>query len=224
MKADLLQAVVIEPPQKADACVIWLHGLGADGHDFVDAVPALNLPRQHSIRFVFPHAPSQPVTLNQGMIMPAWYDIQTLNSEGLQDEHGLKKSAQAINRLIMAAMEQGIASSRIFLFGFSQGGALALHTALRFEHPLAGVCALSAYLPLPAQCSVERHAANQQIPIFLAHGVADPVVAFFIGEQSYTFLKKMGYPVQWHTYPMEHSVCLPELAELGRWMQNMLVS
>lgn len=221
-ETNLLQAVVIEPPQKVDACVIWLHGLGANGHDFVEALAYLNLPPQHGIRFIFPHAPLQPVTINQGMVMPAWYDIAGLDITAKQDEMGVKKSAHAIAAIIMAAMQEGIASERIFLFGFSQGGALALHTALRFEYPLAGVASLSAYLPLHESLEKEHHPINKNIPIFLAHGTMDPVVSYEIGQQSYTFLSTLGYNLQWHSYPMDHTVSLPELNELGKWMQAIL--
>lgn len=216
--AVMLDACRVDPKQETDACIIWLHGLGADGYDFVNVVPSLGLPSTHTIRFIFPHAPSQPVTINGGLVMPAWYDILGPDLDAMQDAVGIKKSEQAIKALLTQIMSQGIDSSRIILIGFSQGGALALHTALRFEAPLGGVVALSAYLPLHDAVMNERHLANQQIPIFMAHGFADPVVPYWVGQKSFQYLTSAGYSPSWHSYPIPHTVYLPELSDIGNWI------
>lgn len=221
-EATLLAAEIIEPPSHASATVIWLHGLGADGYDFVDVVPSLGLPGNHDIRFIFPHAPKMPITMNGGMIMPAWYDIGAIDLRAVQDEQGIRKSEQAILRLIQAEMEKGISSQRILLVGFSQGGALALHTALRFTQPLAGAMVLSAYLPLQDLLQQDMHSANRQLPIFMAHGFMDTVVSYWIGQQSCTALQAAGYQVDWHSYPMAHTVSLTELHDIGAWIKNAL--
>ncbi len=217
-----LEAITIEPKRIADACIIWLHGLGADGHDFKDVVPSLGLAKDHAIRFVFPHAPTLPVTINGGMLMPAWYDIAALDFKATQDEKGIRHSEKSIRALIDKTLLQGIKSKRIILMGFSQGGALALHTALRFDQPLAGVGVLSAYLPIHHLLSEERNIANSQLSIFMAHGLADPVVPYMMGQASYGWLKSAGYTPAWHAYPMEHSVCYEELQDIGKWIQTQL--
>lgn len=222
MTEALLDAEIIEPKNKADACVIWLHGLGADGHDFVDVVPSLGLPREHQIRFIFPHAPTMPITMNGGMVMPAWYDIGAIDLRAVQDEKGIKKSEGAIKALIEAQIQSGIKSERIILAGFSQGGALALHTALRYPRPLAGVMVLSAYLPLQELLAKEMHAVNSRIPLFMAHGFMDTVVSYWIGQQSCTHLQAAGFEVDWHSYPMAHTVSLSELHDIGVWIKNAL--
>lgn len=222
MTEALLDAEIIEPNSKADACVIWLHGLGADGHDFVDVVPSLGLPSGHRIRFVFPHAPSMPITMNGGMVMPAWYDIGAIDLRAVQDEKGIKKSEIAIKAMIEAQIQAGIKSERIILAGFSQGGALALHTALRYPKPLAGVMVLSAYLPLQDLLMKEKHAVNAHIPLFMAHGFMDTVVSYWIGQQSCTHLQAAGFEVDWHSYPMAHTVSLSELHDIGVWIKNAL--
>lgn len=222
MVAALLPAEIIEPTKTADACVIWLHGLGADGHDFVDAVPSLGLDSSHQIRFIFPHAPMMPITMNGGMVMPAWYDIGAIDLRAAQDEAGIKNSEQAIWALINNQIQQGIKSERIILAGFSQGGAVALHTALRYSKPLAGAIVLSSYLPLQDLLVKEKHSANEKLKIFMAHGFMDSVVSYWIGQQSCTHLQTAGFAVDWHSYPMAHTVSLSELHDIGAWIKNAL--
>jgi phospholipase/carboxylesterase len=218
----VFDAITIEPNKKADAVVIWLPGLGADGYDFVDAVPSLGLGQDHSIRFIFPHAPSQPVTLNNNFVMPAWYDIFALEFNAPEDEKGIKQAEEILGKLIDSVITQGIASTRIFLLGFSQGGALAIHTALRFNKPLAGVGVLSGWLPLRSLLLKEQHVANANIPIFMGHGSQDPLVPEKMGQYSYKLITEAGHEVDWHSYPMEHTVCLPELKDIGKWIQQCL--
>lgn len=216
------KAIVIEPKVKADACVIWLHGLGADGNDFVDAVPLLSLPQNHTIRFIFPHAPKLPVSINAGMIMPAWYDIIALDLEGAQDEKGIRLSEQSIKKMITDVIEEGISPARIFLLGFSQGGALALHTALRYEKLLGGVASLSGYLPLHPFLAKEINVINKQLPIFMAHGFMDPVVSYWMGQKSLACLQGAGFQVDWHSYPIMHTISVPEMHDLGNWILHIL--
>lgn len=215
-------AITIEPKQKADACIIWLHGLGADGGDFAGVVPSLGLADKHAIRFIFPHAPDRPVTLNAGYIMPAWYDIVAIDFRAPQDEKGIKESEKNLQALIHQQIKAGIPCKRILLMGFSQGGALALHTALRFEQPLAGVGVLSGYLPLHPTLAHEKHSANATIPIFMAHGTRDPVVPYVMGQQSFERLQQAGFNPVWHPYPMEHTVCIQELIDIGQWINHQL--
>ena len=218
---DALQAIVIEPEGKASACVIWLHGLGADGHDFEAIVPELNLPEGHGVRFVFPHAPYMPVTINQGYVMRAWYDILSMEIAATQDEAGIRRSSDQLRALIQQQIQNGIDPGRIVLAGFSQGGAIALYTALRFEQPLAGLMALSTYLPLENQLAAERSEANRDISIFMAHGTRDPIVPHALGVQTRRVLKDLDYAVEWHEYAMEHSVCLEEIGDIGRWIKTV---
>lgn len=222
MTVALLDVVKVEPKREADACVIWLHGLGADGHDFVNVIPNLGLSKNHGIRFIFPHAPKQPVTINGGLVMPAWYDIAAIDLDSAQDEVGLKKSEMALRGLLHQQTEQGIYSDRIVLMGFSQGGALALHTALRLDKPLAGVGVLSSYLPLHQQVEEEQCVENDTISIFMAHGFMDPVVPYWIGQKSFAMLEKLGYEPTWHAYAMPHTVCLQELSDIGQWLRSVL--
>jgi len=217
-----LQGIVIEPPAKADACVIWLHGLGADGHDFEPIVPELGLPAGHGIRFVFPHAPYLPVTINQGYEMRAWYDILSMEIAARHDEDGIRRSAQQLRGLIEQQCESGIDSKRIVLAGFSQGGAIVLYTALRYKHPLAGIMALSSYLPLEDSLALERDEANRDTPIFMGHGTRDPIVPYALGVQTRRVLKDLDYKVEWHEYAMEHSVCLEEITAIGLWLRKVL--
>lgn len=217
-----LEYVCVEPSNKADACVIWLHGLGADGHDFADITPALNLPSNHGVRFIFPHAPSRPVTLNAQMVMPAWFDIYGLDFDGKVDEEGIASAERAVQKLIESQIQSGIPSNRIFIIGFSQGGALALHTALRYQKPLAGVVGLSTYLPLHEDLADKGSHSNKQLPIFLAHGLADPIVPYWMGQKSLTCLQEAGYQPAWHSYPIAHTVSLPECQDLGQWMARVL--
>lgn len=202
--------------------VIWMHGLGADGYDFAPIVPELQLPTSPGVRFVFPHAPVQPVTINNGMMMRAWYDIKLPNLAMREDEAGIRQSEQAIRALIMRENQRGIPTSRIVLAGFSQGCAMALHTSLRLEEKLAGVVGLSGYLPLADMLENERQAANQQTPIFLAHGSMDPVVTINRAEASRDRLQSLGYQVSWHTYPMPHSVCAQEVFDIASYLRQVI--
>jgi phospholipase/carboxylesterase len=215
-------AVVLAPAAPATASVIWLHGLGADGHDFVPIVPELKLPPAPGIRFVFPHAGVRPVTLNMGMRMRAWYDIKTLTAEGRADEAGLRESIAVVEALISAEKAGGIASARIVVAGFSQGGALALHAALRHSEPLAGILALSAYLPLQAALASELAEANRQTPILMCHGQHDPVLPLPLGVAACNWLRSAGYKVEWKEYPMQHQVSLPEILDIAAWLRARL--
>jgi phospholipase/carboxylesterase len=220
----LLPCVEIETAPHPTTAVIWLHGLGADGNDFAGLVPELNLRDCPPIRFVFPHAPSMPVTVNAGYVMPAWYDIFGFDSSARQDAQGIQKSQKAVESLIANEVARGIPHERIVLAGFSQGCAMALHTGLRLLDPLAGIIALSGYLPLSEQLAQERHAANAATPIFMAHGTHDPVVALARGESSHRQLAALGYAVQWHTYPMEHAVHPREIADISAFLTQVLGS
>ena len=204
------------------ASVIWLHGLGASGDDFAAIVPELDLSACPPIRFVFPHAPSLPVTLNGGYVMPAWYDIRGTDLVSLQDDAGIRHSASAIEALIEFEASRGIPFENIVLAGFSQGCAMALHTGLRFRHRLAGIMALSGYLPLADTLVAERAPANAPTPIFMAHGSMDPVVVPARGESSRDLLSSLGHPVQWHSYPMQHSVHPLEIADIATFLARVL--
>lgn len=208
-------------PQQADFAVIWLHGLGADGHDFEAIVPELRLPKQPSVHFVFPHAPIRPVTLNGGMAMRAWYDIYDLDRKARQDLDGIRQSQAQVEELIAAENERGIPNERIVLAGFSQGGAIALHTGLRVKRPLRGIMALSTYLPVHDRLLVEREDANQQTPIFFAHGQFDPVLPMTMGKASADLLTQHGHQVEWHDYPMPHSVSPHEIIDIREWLQGL---
>ena len=196
--------------------MLWLHGLGADGHDFEPIVPELGL--RFPVRFVFPHAPVRPVTINGGMAMRAWYDILGFDRGAREDAAGIRASAAAVVALVDREIERGMAPERIVLAGFSQGGAIALHTALREPRPLAGVLALSTYLPLAATLASERSAANARVPIFMAHGTGDTVLPLSLAETSRAALQALGYAVEWHTYPMAHSVSIEEISAIGAWL------
>ena len=212
--------VYAEPDAAPSAAVIWLHGLGADGFDFVPVAEALALPTP--LRYLFPNAPLRPITLNGGMPMRGWYDILSLDRNGLQDETGVRASAARVDGLIQAQIEAGIAAERIILAGFSQGGAIALHTALRHPLRLGGLLALSTYLPLAGQLASEASAANRDLPILMCHGTRDPVLPAKLGEDSRDALRAMGYSVQWQDYPMEHQVCLEEIELIGSWLRLRL--
>ncbi len=214
----MLEVVELNPEKNPVGTVIWLHGLGADGHDFEPVVPELRLPQELPLRFVFPHAPVIPVTLNGGMSMRAWFDVLSLDRSGRQDEAGIRASAREVEALISRELERGISLSRIVLAGFSQGGAIAVFAALRYPAALAGVLALSTYMPLEAALAEERVEANQKTPIFLAHGSADPVLPIQLGEHLHRTLKNMEYPVAWHSYPMPHSVCAEEIADIRAFL------
>jgi phospholipase/carboxylesterase len=216
-----LETVEIEPAAPADAAIVLMHGLGADGHDFEPLAGELGLGPAPAVRWVLPHAPFRSVTINRGFRMRAWYDIASLDGSA-EDEGGIVESARAIRGLIARERERGIASDRIVVAGFSQGGALALHTALREPSRLAGVIALSTYLPLASKLEREAHPANAAVPVFMAHGSHDPVLPFVLGQRSCELLRARGYDVDWHTYPMAHSVCAEEIAALRDWLARVL--
>ena len=220
--ADLLEAIEVETAPDPTAAVIWMHGLGADGHDFEPIVPELGLPARFAVRFVFPHAPMRPVTLNMGMRMRAWYDIRTLTAEGRADEEGLRASLARVKELIAAERALGIAPGRIVIAGFSQGAATALHVALRHPEPLAGVLALSSYLPLQATLAAELSEANKATPILMCHGQQDPVLPIALGLAACNWLRAAGYRVEWKEYPMQHQVSLPEIADIAAWLRARL--
>lgn len=216
-----LPAVVIEPARPATASVIWLHGLGADGYDFEPIVPALGL-GSAPVRFIFPHAPHRPVTINSGYVMRAWYDIAQPELNKGEDESGMRDSEQHLRTWIEHEKALGIPAAKIVLAGFSQGGAIALHTGLRYPERLAGIMALSSYLPLADTVDEERHAANSDVPIFMAHGLEDPVVPLHLAQQSLARLEAHGNPVEWHDYPMPHSVCQQEIEDIANWLTAVL--
>lgn len=219
----LLDCIEHETGPQPTHSVIWLHGLGADGHDFAPIVPELRLPASPAIRFVFPHATIQPVTINGGMAMRSWYDILTPNLVKREDEAGIRVSEQAIQGLIARENGRGVPTSRIVLAGFSQGCAMTLHTGIRLKEKLAGLMGLSGYLPLIDMAAQERHSANATTPIFLAHGTHDPVVTLERAEASRAKLVELGYSVQWHTYPMPHSVCAQEIDDISSFLQSVLL-
>ncbi len=218
----LLDTIEIESAPNPGAAVIWLHGLGASGDDFAAIVPELDLNGCAPIRFVFPHAPTMPVTINNGYVMPAWYDIFAADLVRREDAPGIQASARAIEALIADQVARGVRPEHIVLAGFSQGCAMALHTGLRHPARLAGIMALSGYLPLAGSLAAERHPANQHTPIYMAHGTVDPVVVLARAEDSRKALEALGYPVQWHTYPMPHSVHPQEVADISRFLQTVL--
>jgi len=220
--SETLPAIEIETKPKPSHTVIWLHGLGADGNDFVPVVKELKLPPL-GIRFVFPHAPMRPVTINGGFVMRAWYDIAYQELAFKEDERGLRESQKLIEELIVRENTRGIPSSRIVLAGFSQGGVLALQTGLRQSKPLAGLMALSSYLPMSPMIEVERNAASNSVPIFMGHGITDNIVPLALGKMSRDTLIKLGYEVDWHQYTMPHSVCPEELADIGVWLKRVLL-
>ncbi len=216
--------LVIEPPEPATASIIWLHGLGADGHDFEPIVAELGDNVTRNVRYVFPHAPRIPVTINGGMVMRAWYDITDTDLSNRADESGVRASAGILERLIEEELTKGLPSTRILLAGFSQGGAIALHTGLRFHRSLAGILALSTYLPLQEAARDELQEANRNIPIFLAHGSQDPVIPLALSEHTRQFLASLDYRLQCHTYPMPHSVCPEEIRDITIWLEQVIGS
>jgi phospholipase/carboxylesterase len=223
----MIETVEIETGPSPVGSVVWLHGLGADGHDFEPIVPELRIPADCPLRFVFPHAPVRPVTINGGMAMRAWYDIVSLDRDGPADEAGIRASAEMLERLIRQEQERGIPAQRIVAAGFSQGGAIALHAGLRFPERLAGLMALSTYLPLASRFDDEvvdnPDAANSDLPIFMAHGTLDPVLPFEAGSMSRDRLVAAGFDVEWHEYPMAHGVCPEEIAHIRKWLLSVFV-
>lgn len=222
-RQDSETSIVLSPTSAPHtASVIWMHGLGADGSDFVPLVPELRLPSTSGVRFIFPHAPVRPVTLNNGFPMRAWYDIRSLSAEGREDAAGIRESELEIMRLIRVERDSGIAAERIVLAGFSQGGAVALHAALRHTERLGGILALSTYLTLRASLAAEAHEANRATPIFMCHGEYDGVVTIDFGRQSRDALRALGYDVTWKEYPMQHEVCRQEIDDIAAWMRTRL--
>tara|TARA_R110002050_G_scaffold1244_5_gene8717 strand:- start:165 stop:833 length:669 start_codon:yes stop_codon:yes gene_type:complete len=216
----LLPHVEVETQSNPDASIIWLHGLGADGHDFEPIVAQLDLPSHAAIRFIFPHAPTLPVTINNGMVMPAWYDILEMSIDRKVDHFQLKKSVDAIIAFIHHEIERGISSDRIIIAGFSQGGAVAFETALAFPQKLAGLLALSTYFA--TKDTITYHPANQQLPIAIHHGDVDPIVPFRLATDSSNVLTAKGYSVELKSYHMEHSVCRQQIADIRQWFTQVL--
>lgn len=221
----LPETVEIEPASKACGAVIWLHGLGADGHDFEPIVPELRLPGSMPLRFVFPHAPVRPVTLNGGMRMRAWYDIISLDRSGPQDEQGIRESSASLVKLVERERERGITSDRIVIAGFSQGGAIAMHGALRYAPKLAGLMSLSSWLPLADAFANEvidnPGSQSRDLPVIMAHGTFDPVLPIALGKESHAALQSAGYHVEWHEYPMAHAVCPEEIRDIRNWLLSV---
>lgn len=220
--SDLLPCINVEPTSEHKATVIWLHGLGADGHDFEPIVPELKLPTDLGVKFIFPHAPVMPVTINGGYQMRAWYDIRDADLANREDKDGVRKSAALVEQLIDAELAAGIPSDKIVLAGFSQGGAIALHLSTRIPHKLAGIVALSTYLTMPENLADEKAPANIDTPIFMAHGSQDPVVPMQRGQYSAKVLEENGFSISWQDYPMAHAVCLEEIQALGQYLNKVL--
>lgn len=219
-----LSCVINETGPNPVVSILWLHGLGADGHDFAPIVPQLVDPAWPAVRFVFPHAPVRPVTINGGMAMRAWYDIRSLSLSERADAEGVRASIADVEALIAAQTADGIPAERIVVAGFSQGGVIALQAALRHRARLLGVIGLSCYLPLTDALAAERSAANANTPILLMHGVDDPVVPLTLGEHARDTLQAWNYRVEWHPYPMQHQVCLAQILDLRRWLGERLMT
>ena len=214
--------IVLEPATTADAAVIWLHGLGADGNDFVPIVHELRLPPSMAVRFIFPHARPRPVTINNGFVMRAWYDITGMGADRKEDDAGIRESANVVNGYVQQENARGVESKRIVIAGFSQGGAIALQAALRYPERLGGVMALSTYLPLRDSVATEVSPANRDVPILMCHGLRDGMVPATLGKASRDLLLSLGYEVEWQSYPMEHSVCMEEVLDISKWLQARL--
>ncbi|EIJ42992.1 putative esterase [Beggiatoa alba B18LD] len=214
--------IIIEPAEKATASVIWLHGLGASSQDFEPVIPYLPKSLLKHARFIFPQAPNREITINMGMVMPAWYDIIAMDLTFNQDEEGVRDSERLLQTYIAEQIKQGIAVERIVIAGFSQGGAIALHTGLRYPQKLAGIMALSTYIPLAHTLEEERQASNNTTSIFYGHGQFDGVITIKQAESSYNQLKNLNYKVEWHTYNMEHSLCMEEITDIGQWLLQRL--
>lgn len=214
----ILPCIEKEPQNTATHSTIWLHGLGADGNDFAPIVTELDSTITKNMRFIFPHAPIMPVTINGGYEMRAWFDIHGVRLEDKVDINGMKQSIAQVEQLILREIHRGIPAEKIFLAGFSQGAVIALMTGLQYQLPLAGIIALSGYLPFAEEVFATRSAANKQIAIFLAHGTQDPIVPFALGQATLATLQSVNYPVRWHAYPMQHSVCAEEIDNISDWM------
>jgi phospholipase/carboxylesterase len=220
--ADLLETIEIETATTPAASIVWMHGLGADGNDFVDIVPEIRLPGDRGVRFVFPHAPMRPVTINGGYVMRAWYDIRDDGGTRREDPAGVRASQAAIEALVARERERGIPASAIVLAGFSQGGAMALHTGLRHPERLAGIMALSCSLPLADTLAAEAAPTNRDVPIFMAHGTHDQMIPKARAQRAHETLTGLSYKVEWHEYPMPHSVCMEEVADIAAWLGRVL--
>ena len=222
MSEHALPYVEVNPKSQAKATVIWLHGLGDSGNGFAPIVPDFKLPDELGIRFVFPHAPMRPVTINNGMTMRAWYDITSLDFNNRADSQGVKESSALVADLIEKEITRGTPANKIVLAGFSQGGVIALNLGTRFEKSLAGVMSMSSYMSEPEKLSAEAHSANKNTPIFVAHGTHDDVVPIFMGNSAFKVLESNGYPATWHEYEMQHNVCMQQLNDISSWLQQKL--
>jgi len=220
---NLLDRITIEPITTATSCVIWLHGLGDSGAGFSPVVPLLNLPQDHAIRFIFPHAPEQAITINSGFVMPAWYDIKNDDLHNRADMNGVLQSECLVRALIQEQIDNGIKASNIVLVGFSQGGVMSLFTGLRFEQTLAAIIALSCYLPIKDQLPTQLSTANKNTPVLQHHGELDDVVPLSAGKMANELMTNKGYNTQWKTYPMAHSVLPEQLNDIGTWLTDCLV-
>lgn len=222
--SEILQCVEVNPAREADSAVIWLHGLGADGHDFEPIVPELRLPADSAVRFIFPHAPERPITINGGMRMRAWYDILELSFDARTDLNHILESAEQVGKLVRREIERGIPPERLVLAGFSQGGAIAMQVALQLDQQLAGLMALSTWLPRETKLSEHYRETNLQTPVFMAHGSVDPVIPMRMGILAREYLRELGMEVIWNEYMMEHGVCLEEIQDIGNWLRSRLAS
>lgn len=218
----MLECITLEPVAPANACVIWMHGLGADGNDFVPMVPELDLPRGHAVRFIFPNAPTMAVTINGGYVMRAWYNIVSAELDKRADENGVRTSAFAIDALIADQRAKGIASNRIVLAGFSQGGVIALQAGLRYPEKLGGIMALSTYLACAETLATEASSSNRNLPIFMVHGTMDQVIPIALAKRSKSRLETHGYKIDWHEYGMPHSVCAEEIEDIAAFLKRVL--
>ncbi|MCY7296254.1 alpha/beta hydrolase [Alteromonas sp. a30] len=222
MSAELLPFVEVNPQTQHDAVVIWLHGLGDSGNGFAPIVPQLNLPADHKIRFVFPHAPIRPVTINNGFQMRAWYDIKSMNFEDRADKAGVQESTAMVEALIESEMAKGVPAERVILAGFSQGGVIAYYLGARLQKKIAGMICLSTYMSDNPSTFSEWSDTNKNTPIFAAHGQFDDVVPIQLGKNAYTNMKDNGFAISWKEYPMQHNVCLEQLHDISRWLQERL--
>lgn len=218
----MLETLEINPKSSPRASVIWLHGLGASGYDFFDTVPMLNLSQDLGVRFIFPHAPVRPVKRCGGMEVRAWFDIDVVDKYAKVDEQGIRESEDQISQLIKKEREKNIASGKIVLIGFSQGGAMVLQCGLRYPEKLAGILSLSAWLPLAQTVALEKSESNMKTPISIMHGINDDVVPFEFAKEGYDYLKKLGYEAELTSYPMRHEVCSSQISAIGKWLNNIL--
>lgn len=217
-----MPAVEINPAGEIKSSIIWLHGLGASGHDFEAIVPELDIPESLGLRFVFPHAPEMPVTINNGYVMPAWYDITSPDFSRHEDEAGICASVQLLENMIAHEIEQGVPENKIILAGFSQGGAIVLHGGLRYQGKLAGIMALSTYLPVREKLEQERSQNSISVPVVMMHGKQDDIVPIALAEQSRDHLQKLGHDISWHSYNMPHSVCSDQIKDIADWLKEIL--